>query len=239
MKKEKENIPALWKDMTQAVSLDDYADQLTRRMADQPTDLSHLGDDPLPWGWDLETIEAAYDPDRVGERYRQGEYVFNKQRADSVNANVSRFAAKPGDREPYYYFVPDGSGGHRPELPIDLKQQNQRGLRNDPGAYTASGKPPPGAEFGAHGHPDPTFRDDLRRTKGYGDHMAHALPTPMPMATVVTLQSGPHKGQQIVGYREMVNGRLQFRAPVGALSDTDRRAIQANLNAAQTKFYKP
>lgn len=42
----------------------------------------------------------------------------------------------------------------------------------------------------------------------------------------------------MIGVHEMVNGRLQFRAPMGALSDPDRKRIQDNLDRAQEKFYK-
>ena len=244
-KKDDENIRRYWKDHTKPVSLEAYANKLMQELEDRPIELKPE-DFEMPWGWDLETVEAVYDHDRVWDRLREGEHTFNKQRADGVNKNLSHFAVRSGvgveskrRQEPYFYFVPDGAGGYKAEPPTELTHGKRDGFRGNPGAETAGGKPPTGAEFGAHGHLGTTFLDSLVDTDGYGDHMAQALPNPMPMAVVVTLQHGPNKGQQIVGYREMVNGRLQFRVPVGVLNDTDRRAIQDNLNAAQTKFYKP
>jgi hypothetical protein len=58
------------------------------------------------------------------------------------------------------------------------------------------------------------------------------------MATVAQPSEGIYKGQNVIGVHEMVNGRLQFRAPMGALSDPDRKRIQDNLDRAQEKFYK-
>jgi hypothetical protein len=60
---------------------------------------------------------------------------------------------------------------------------------------------------------------------GLGD--ASSLKAGIPMATV-------SKGE--VGWHEMDNGTLQFSAPAGAMTSTQMKAIQQNLNVEQKQF---
>lgn len=58
------------------------------------------------------------------------------------------------------------------------------------------------------------------------------------MATVAQPSESIYKGQNVIGVHEMVNGRLQFRTPLGALSDDDRKRIQANLPGGQIQWWR-
>ena len=54
------------------------------------------------------------------------------------------------------------------------------------------------------------------------------------MATIARTADGNYA----VGLHEIVNGQLQFRAPIGSLTDAQRQAIQTNLDQEQQKLYK-
>jgi hypothetical protein len=239
MSKDDKNIPRYWKDHTKPVSLEAYAGKLMQELEDRPIELKPE-DFELPWGWDLETIEAAYDLDRVRDRLREGEYTFNRKRAKQVDDDRARYAVPRNGQEIYHFYSPNASGGYNRTELESVKNTHMPDLAKYPGADLATLDAPVDAEFGVHGHPyGRGFQDHRGPTGGYGDTKALSLNNPKPMAVVITLQDGPNRGQQVVGYQEMVNGRLQFRVPVGVLSDPDRKAIQHNLNAAQTRFYKP
>lgn len=60
----------------------------------------------------------------------------------------------------------------------------------------------------------------------------------MPMATIVRRTQGPDRGKDLFGVHEIFNGRLQFRAPYGTLTDEERDVIQKNRDEAQSRLYK-
>lgn len=103
---------------------------------------------------------------------------------------------------------------------------------------------PGGTEALIHGHIDKGRTQDgtSRRSDGmvdaligkrpYGDTRSLDLLThdPIPTATV---------SNNNVGWHTIVNGQLQFMYPTGALTPSQARAIQNNLNVQQSLFYKP
>jgi hypothetical protein len=102
----------------------------------------------------------------------------------------------------------------------------------------ASATAPAGASYGMHGHipgSDDGLVDAPNSNGGYGDAQSLSLPVPLPMATIA--KTGGDGDGYAVGLHEIVNGRLQFRAPVGSLSPSQRQAIQDNLDTEQEKFY--
>ena len=193
-----------WKDMQEPMPLEDYAAQRMQEQADQPADLSALGE--FPW----ETIYAAFDPDRLqDDRYKGKNYVYTAD-INRINESMPKIAVRRGARkESLHFFVrnPDGC--------LEL-----RDTVNGTTSRTAG------------------FADFLDQETPYGDSGALSRAEPFPMATVAQPMSGPYRGQNMVGVHEMANGCLQFRAPLGAMSDDDRRRLQHNLDRSQEKFYK-
>lgn len=235
MSDEKTIAPRSWKDMKEPMSLEDYAAQRMREQAEQPADLSPLGE--FPW----ETVYAEFDPSREqDERYRNRSYVYGAPDIARINGHMDEIAVKPGARyETLFFFAPDAGGNLTLQPPANLKTFQTRDRFGRVIADQAQGDVPAGAVLGVHGHipGQNLFADNLQKSP-YGDTETLSLSRPFPMATVARPREGIYKDQNVIGVHEMVNGRLQFRAPLGALSDDDRKRIQANLDRSQQKFYK-
>ncbi len=94
---------------------------------------------------------------------------------------------------------------------------------------------PANAEAGIHGHIDSGpeasdgFVDSVAANKGYGDTMALSLGFPVPMATV-------SRGQ--VGWHVLDRGQLKFIYPQGAMSPSEMRQMQQNLDKEQLQFQR-
>jgi hypothetical protein len=225
-----------WKDMQEPMPLEDYAAQRMQEQADQPADLSALGE--FPW----ETIYAAFDPDRLqDDRYKGKNYVYTADDINRINENMPKIAVGRGARkESLHFFVRNPDGSLELRDPVNGTTSRTTGRHGETLSDKASGGPPPGTALGVHGHIPGTagFADFVDHKTPYGDSGALSHAEPFPMATVAQPMSGPYRGQNMVGVHEMVNGRLQFRAPLGAMSDDDRRRLQHNLDRSQEKFYK-
>jgi hypothetical protein len=228
--------PRTWKDMKEPMPLEEYAAQRIAEQVDQPADLSPLGE--FPW----ETVYAAFDPQRPQDaRYQNKSYVYTPGDINRINENMPKIAVRRGaQRESLFFFVrrPDGSLELRePAESSTSRTMDHRGMTL---SDKASGGVPQGTALGVHGHiPGASgFADFIDHKTPYGDSQALSFETPFPMATVAQPMRGPYRGQNMVGVHEMVNGRLQFRAPLGSLSDDDRKRIQDNLDKAQETFYK-
>src|SRR5689334_22083923 len=63
MSDEKSIAPRSWKDMKEPMPLEDYAAQRMREQAEQPADLSPLGE--FPW----ETVYASFEPAQLHDRF--------------------------------------------------------------------------------------------------------------------------------------------------------------------------
>lgn len=237
MSEEKNTAPRIaWRDMKEPMPLEDYAAQRMQDQADTPADLSALGE--FPW----ETVYAAFDPDRLqDERYKNKSYVYTPDDIDRINENMPKIAVRRGARkESLYFFVRNPDGSLELRDPVESSTSRTMDHSGMTLSDKASGSPPPGTALGVHGHIPGTagFADFIDRKTPYGDSGTLSRAEPFPMATVAQPMSGPYRGQNMIGIHEMVNGRLQFRTPLGALSDDDRRRLQRNLDRSQEKFYK-
>lgn len=234
MSDEKTIAPRSWKDMKEPMPLEDYAAQRMREQAEQPADLSPLGE--FPW----ETVYASFEPAQLQDRFHTTTRVASPGDIDAVRADFGKTAPPHARTEILSFYVegPDGKLG-LVQPPGQPSVRYDRYLR--PTAETVKAPPPPGTRFGVHNHrPGHTrgFIDENHANSGYGDASALALPQPFPMFTVARPTEGAFKGEDTIGVHEMVNGRLQFRAPLGAMTDRERDEIQRNLDRAQRNFYK-
>lgn len=233
MSDKKPTAPRTWKDMEEPMSLEDYAAQRMQQQAQQPMDLSSLGE--FPW----ETIYAEFEPERLQDRYRGATYRYTPEALAALEANRTK-AAPPGARDEITSFLVPGPDGLTLVQPRGVPFVTRDRHGNIESRNTRTPRPP-GARFAAHNHPSDTFgfADHGRSTTGYGDSESLSSPDPYPMATIARPKSGDFKGQDVIGVHEMVNGQLIFRVPYGAIiDDEERRLIQQNLNRAQRKFYK-
>lgn len=227
--------PRSWKDMKEPMALEDYAARRIKEQVETPANLAALGE--FPW----EMIYADFDPGREqDERYKNKNYVYGAPDIARINDHMDKIAVKPGARyETLFFFAPDAGGNPTLQPAANLKTFQTRDRFGRVIADQAQGDVPVGAVLGVHGHipGQNLFADNLHKSP-YGDTETLSLARPFPMATVAQPKEGIYKGQNVIGVHEMVNGRLQFRAPMGALSDEDRKRIQANLDRSQQKFYK-
>jgi len=125
--------------------------------------------------------------------------------------------------------------------PIESKSFSRLGRHGLTESDQVRMKPPPGAQFGAHRHiPGKNgFADYITpKPTPYGDSGLLTGTQPMPMATIVRRTQGPDRGKDLFGVHEIFNGRLQFRAPYGTLTDEERDVIQKNRDEAQSRLYK-
>lgn len=227
--------PRTWKDMKEPMPLEEYATQRMQEQTEQPADLSPLGE--FPW----ETIYAAFDPQRPQDaRYQNKSYVYTPDDINRINENMPKIAVRRGGQdETLFFFVPDADGNLSMRPAANLKTFQTRDRFGRTTSDRARGDVPAGATLGVHGHiPGKNLFADNLEVSAYGDTETLSLARPFPMATVAQPREGIYQGQNVVGVHEMVNGRLQFRVPMGALSDDDRKRIQANLDRSQQKFYK-
>ena len=101
---------------------------------------------------------------------------------------------------------------------------------------TVTGGIPANADFVIHGHIDSGphksdgMVDDPSSNGGYGDTMSLSFANPKPNITVSNGQMGVH---------QIRNGQLEFRAPASAMTKSQRRKIQNNLNISQELFKTP
>lgn len=140
---------------------------------------------------------------------------------------VAKFSVKSGSQESLGFFVPDANGKPQAVKAQDVKTSDK--ATGD----TAAASVPKGAVAAIHGHIDsgPQKSNGLvdapKLNGGYGD--TQSLTGGMPMATV---------SQGKVGWHEINNGQLQFTYPEGALSGSQEKSMQKNLDAEQTLFHK-
>jgi len=158
--------------------------------------------------------------------------VFTPDGLGAVYQNQGNVQVARNDpHEKLGFLVPNANVGLDYAPPINPSTSSTRTSDN------ATAGAPPGTVFGMHGHipgRDDGLVDAPNRFDPYGDAQSLSLPSPFPMATIAQRPDGNY----VVGVHEIVNGRLQFRAPIGALTDAQRQAIQSNLDVEQKKFYQ-
>lgn len=183
----------------------------------------------LPRDWDYETIQAVFEP----AKSKGATAVASPEDLEAVYQNQNMVAVPwYGGAEKMGFLMPGGNGGY------SFQQAGNLHTYGTKTSHNATGDVPAGAKIGMHGHvPDKGdgFVDDLSSTSGLGDSQTLNLHTPIPMATVT--KNGKNE-PYLIGVHEIVNGRLQFRAPVGSMTPKQRSQIQRNLDEEQKKFYK-
>ena len=172
--------------------------------------------------------------DTFDEKHSTGQTtVATEEMRAAAERGVDKVAVRFHDatEEKLGYGVRDTNG--------NLTVETARGVstNTDWTGSTARSDVPAGAEFGIHGHIDGgprqsngmVDRPDLNG--GYGDTKTLSLQNPMPMATV---------SRGLIGWHEIQNGQLTFTAPVGALTESQQKAIQHNLDSEQkqSSFWK-
>jgi hypothetical protein len=197
-------------------------------------DLSALAEPP----W--ETIRASVAPNRPLRDDIQGRTSLYSQPA--INALRAGAGEIPVERyETAGFLVPRSGDGYDMTPPTLSKPFSRFGRHGITESDHVEVTLPPGAQFGAHRHiPGKNgFADHINPDETpYGDSGLLTGAHPIPMATIVRRTQGADRGQDLFGVHEIFNGRLQFRAPYGTLTDEERDAIQKNRDEAQSKLYK-
>jgi RHS repeat-associated protein len=171
------------------------------------------------------TTADTYDPARSTGQTT----VATSEMREAAAAGASAIAVPRGDQERLGFGVRDAHGS------LVVTAVDATTDRTTTGS-TASASVPTGAEFVSHGHIDSGRNasdgmvDAPSRSTPYGDTQSLALPQPIPTATV-------SQGQ--VGWHEIRNGQLQFTTPIGAVTRSQQRTLQRNLNREQRLFRAP
>jgi hypothetical protein len=139
--------------------------------------------------------------------------------------------ATPNNEPTAFFFFSEQDGSYTLTGPAGgVRTGASRGGGLEPSEYHAKAKIPGDEAAAIHWHPDDALgyvdNPDDRESKGYGD--SYYLQSGKPIATV-------YKGE--IGWRELEDGRLVFRYPIGTMSQREIDETQRNLNREQKKFY--
>ena len=136
------------------------------------------------------------------------------------NATRSNMAVNGGNKETVKAITPTSDGRKLTSLGNTTTGENSKGP-------TAGGDLPANAEAVIHGHETDSMVDQAP----LGDS---GVPVVNGLPNVTVSNDGKREG-----VHEIENGRVQFRMIRGSMSDSEQKAIQSNLNQAQTIFNPP